>query len=89
MTRKAKLSSCEACFRGILQMWYKIAAELSKADDPLSSPIWEQVKRQFNGEHLAYIAAFAVGATLVFGDRPKVTSQTSPLLLPAAARRDK
>ena len=67
-------------------MWYKIANELSKADDPLSSPTWEQVKTQFNGEHLAYIAAFAVGATVVFGDRPKVTRQIIPLVLPAGAR---
>lgn len=56
-------------------MWYKVADELSRAKDPLASPVWEQVKMQFNGEQLAYIAAFSVNATLVFGDRPKVESR--------------
>ncbi len=29
------------------------------------------MQQQFVGEQLAYIAALAVGASLVFGDRPK------------------
>ncbi len=32
---------------------------------------WQQALENFNGEQLAYVAAFATGAALVFGDRPK------------------
>ena len=30
-----------------------------------------QVREYYRGEQLAYIAAFATGAKLIFGDRPK------------------
>lgn len=33
--------------------------------------MWQQACENFNGEQLAYIAALATGAHLVFGDRPK------------------
>ena len=35
------------------------------------SPVSPQMKSHYRGEQLAYVAAFATGAKLVFGDRPK------------------
>lgn len=51
----------------------RLGAQLSGTVDPVASSVWKEVvaSQLFYSEHLAYIAAFAVGADLVFGDRPK------------------
>jgi len=72
----------------MLQMWNKVAAELAVSPDPRASPLWDQVKMQFNGEQLAYIAAFAVGATLVYGDRPKNITYQRLLSIPTVEDLD-
>lgn len=36
--------------------------------------LWEQTTSHFAGEQLAYIAGFAVGADVIFSDRPKAIS---------------
>jgi hypothetical protein len=33
--------------------------------------LWQQATQNFNGEQLAYVAGLAVGAPVLFGDRPK------------------
>ncbi|EFJ39743.1 hypothetical protein VOLCADRAFT_121785, partial [Volvox carteri f. nagariensis] len=56
-----------------LRMFCQIGVTLQefKDGDFTESPLWNQVRCSYNGEQLAYIAAFATGAPLVFGDRPK------------------
>ncbi|KXZ52377.1 hypothetical protein GPECTOR_9g421 [Gonium pectorale] len=56
-----------------LRMFCQIGTSLQdyKDGDFTASPLWGQVRRSYNGEQLAYIGAFATGAPLVFGDRPK------------------
>jgi hypothetical protein len=36
-----------------------------------TSGVWAQASQNFNGEQLAYVAGLAVGASVLFGDRPK------------------
>jgi hypothetical protein len=36
--------------------------------------VWSQASKNFNGEQLAYVAGLAVGAPVIFGDRPKETT---------------
>ncbi|GIL90740.1 hypothetical protein Vretimale_19829 [Volvox reticuliferus] len=56
-----------------LRMFCQIGVTLQefKEGDFTQSPLWNQVRSSYNGEQLAYIGAFATGAPLVFGDRPK------------------
>lgn len=51
----------------------QIAAALKEQGASARAPggIWDQAKTNLNGEQLAYVAAFATDASLVFGDRPK------------------
>ncbi|KAG2451634.1 hypothetical protein HYH02_003414 [Chlamydomonas schloesseri] len=56
-----------------LRMFCQIGVSLQdfKDGDFTESPLWGNVRSSYNGEQLAYIGAFATGAPLVFGDRPK------------------
>eukprot|EP00873_Tetraselmis_striata_P027661 jgi/Tetstr1/447925/TSEL_035233.t2 len=68
-----------------LQMWNMAAAQLASPawPNPLDNPMWGQLTMQFDGEQLAYIAAFAVGATLVYGDRSKDITYKRLLSIPS------
>lgn len=56
-----------------LRVFCQIAAALQEQGGAALAPggVWSQAAGQFNGEQLAYVAAFASGAQLLFGDRPK------------------
>lgn len=56
-----------------LRVFCQIAAALQEQGDGAFAPggVWSQAVANLNGEQLAYIAAFATGAQLLFGDRPK------------------
>jgi len=56
-----------------VRMFCQVAAKLKEVggEDPSSSELWQEVRKNFRGEQLAYIAAFTTGAKLIFGDRPK------------------
>lgn len=73
-----------------LRMFIQIAGQLSDATMQASSEskIWSMVKQQFPGEQLAYIAALAVGAELVFGDRPKAITYQRLQNIPSLADLD-
>lgn len=51
----------------------QVAAAIQEQEEKVIEPggVWDQVKGNMNGEQLAYVAALATGAELVFGDRPK------------------
>ena len=53
------------------QVASQLQEEAGEAGDLASCPLWQQVSTHFRGEQLAYVAALATGAQLVFGDRPK------------------
>ncbi|KAK9818007.1 hypothetical protein WJX72_005637 [[Myrmecia] bisecta] len=73
--RAGNLATCKDQVPGpqgpFIRMMCQIAAQLAEAPDALNSPIWQAIQRQFAGEQLAYIAAFATAARVVYGDRPK------------------
>lgn len=48
----------------------------------------QTIAAQFGGEQLAYIAAFATGAALIFGDRPKVATFARLAALPSLRELD-
>ena len=48
----------------------------------------QTIAAQFGGEQLAYIAAFATGAALVFGDRPKADTFARLASLPSLRELD-
>ena len=48
----------------------------------------QDLQRNFSGEQLAYIATLAVGAQLIFGDRPKSVTYGRLLTLPTLAELD-
>lgn len=56
-----------------LRVFCQIAAALQEQGEAAKAPggVWDQATSNFNGEQLAYIAAFASGSQLLFGDRPK------------------
>lgn len=56
-----------------LRMFCQIGVSLQdyKEGDFTQSPLWGNVRSNYNGEQMAYIGALATGAPLVFGDRPK------------------
>lgn len=68
----------------------QVAAQMSQAPDQALAPggAWEQAKAHFAGEQLAYIASFAVQASVVFGDRPKEISYRRLWHLPTAQQYD-
>ncbi len=49
----------------------------------------QSFQRQFGGEQLAYIAALAAGAALVFGDRPKEVTYQRLMSLPSLSDLDR
>ncbi|KAG2488998.1 hypothetical protein HYH03_012437 [Edaphochlamys debaryana] len=59
-----------------LRMFCQIGVTLQdfKEGDFTASPLWGQIQTGYNGEQLAYIGALAVGAPLVFADRPKAVT---------------
>ena len=67
-----------------------LGVQLSEFADPMHSPLWQQVSRSpyFFNEHLAYAAAFAVGARLIHGDRPKVVTYQRMLWKPSIVDLD-
>ena len=54
-----------------LKFFCQCAGQLRYFPDPLSSPMWKELEREFNGEFLVYIAAFLNEADLIYGDVPK------------------
>ncbi|KAG1657671.1 hypothetical protein FOA52_013765 [Chlamydomonas sp. UWO 241] len=73
-----------------VRMFCQVAAQLreSGGDDPASSAFWQQIKGVYLGEQLAYITAFATGASLVYADRPKDISYRRLFALASAADLD-
>lgn len=67
-----------------------IGVQLAGYPDPLSSSLWAEVSRSpmFYSEHLVYSAAFAVGARLVHGDRPKYVTYQRMLWQPSIVDLD-
>ena len=49
----------------------------------------QSFQRQFGGEQLAYIAALAVGAALIFGDQPKELTYQRLMSLPSLSDLDR
>lgn len=65
--------------------------QLADMAHPLGSHLWHdlsQGQRALYNEHLAYVAAFAVGADLVFGDRPKHITYARMLWMPTLVELD-
>eukprot|EP00798_Chlamydomonas_sp_ICE-L_P005965 gene5965-5248_t len=56
-----------------VRMFAQVASQIKEhgGDEPVNHPVWDQVRCNYRGEQLAYIAAFTTGAKLIFGDRPK------------------
>lgn len=69
----AWLLFCVGAAGMFLRVFCQIAAALQEQGVAARAPggVWNQAVSNFNGEQLAYIAAFATGAQLLFGDRPK------------------
>ena len=67
-----------------------IGMQLAGLPDPLSSSLWLEVSQSgmFFSEHLVYAAAFAVGAKLVHGDRPKYLTYQRMLWEPSIVDLD-
>lgn len=68
ITRHDQVAGPEAFF---FRMFLSMAAALEAEADPAASAVWGRFKDQLFGEQIGYVAAFATGARLVFGDRPK------------------
>lgn len=68
----------------------RLGAQLSEFPDPASTSAWADLVAtpQFFSEHLAYVAAFASGARLVHGDRPKTTTYQRMLWCPSIVDLD-
>lgn len=64
---------CAGAAGMFLRVFCQIAAALQEQGEAAKAPggVWDQATSNFNGEQLAYIAAFASGSQLLFGDRPK------------------
>jgi hypothetical protein len=74
------------------RMFAQYGVQLADMAHPLGSHLWadlSQGPRALYNEQLVYVAAFAVGANLVFGDRPKQITYSRMLWLPSigATRR--
>ncbi|GAX79476.1 hypothetical protein CEUSTIGMA_g6917.t1 [Chlamydomonas eustigma] len=55
-----------------LRIFSQVAEQLKQEGGTwINSSLWQNVNLYHRGEQLAYITAFAVGAKLIFGDRPK------------------
>jgi len=67
-----------------------IGVQLADMANPLDSELWKEVCRSpmFFSEHLAYAAAFAVGAQLIHGDRPKLITYQRMLWQPSIVDLD-
>jgi hypothetical protein len=67
-----------------------IGVQLADMPNPLESELWKEVCRSpmFFSEHLAYAAAFAVGAQLIHGDRPKLITYQRMLWQPSIVDLD-
>ncbi|CAL5227715.1 g10725 [Coccomyxa viridis] len=65
------------------------ARQLAELPSPADTPVWESFQRQFGGEQLAYIAALAVGAALIFGDQPKELTYQRLMSLPSLSDLDR
>lgn len=66
----------------------QLAAQLDQMEDDEFQKKWEQVGESTPSEQLAYIAAFAVDAPLIFGDRPKIETYQRLLWLPSIRELD-
>ena len=58
----------------MLRMLFAMSDALSRHADPLVSDEWKQIKGQIPCEQLGAVAGLAVGAALMYGDRPKATT---------------
>jgi hypothetical protein len=67
----------------------RLAGALKGEVGPIEdSPQWAHMKSQLPPEVLVYAAAFAVGATVVYGDRPKATTYKRLMSTPSLAELD-
>ncbi|KAF8062895.1 hypothetical protein HT031_003733 [Scenedesmus sp. PABB004] len=73
-----------------LRVFCQVAAAIQEQGESAMAPggIWQQAAGQFNGEQLAYVAAFATGSQLLFGDRPKATTYKRLFAIPSLADLD-
>ncbi|KAH7620700.1 hypothetical protein NADE_003313 [Nannochloris sp. 'desiccata'] len=67
-----------------------IGVQLADVQNPIESDLWKEICRSpmFFSEHLAYAAAFAVGAQLIHGDRPKLVTYQRMLWQPSIVDLD-
>ncbi|KAL4449447.1 hypothetical protein ABPG77_007091 [Micractinium sp. CCAP 211/92] len=73
------------------RMFAQYGVQLADMAHPLGSHLWHdlsQGSRALYNEQLVYVAAFAVGADLVFGDRPKQITYSRMLWLPSIVDLD-
>ena len=67
----------------------RLAGALKGELEPIAeSPQWESMKAQLPPEVLVYAAAFAVGASVVYGDRPKAVTYRRLMASPTLAELD-
>mmetsp|Transcript_54871 Transcript_54871/g.174397 ORF Transcript_54871/g.174397 Transcript_54871/m.174397 type:complete len:343 (-) Transcript_54871:76-1104(-) len=75
-----------------LAMYTNIAKQLregaGEGTPPWEDPSWAQVAAAMSGEQLAYVAALAVGAQVVYGDRPKARTLERLLEIPTLEEAD-
>lgn len=70
------------------RMFYQLGCRLREEPEPWATSSWQTIVHQFGGEQLAYIAAFAAGAALTFGDRPKEATFLRLAVLPSLRELD-
>lgn len=67
----------------------RLAGALRGELEPMAkSPQWESMKSQLPPEVLVYAAAFAVGASVVYGDRPKAVTYRRLMAAPTVQELD-
>ena len=67
----------------------RLAGALKGELGPIAdSPQWENMKAQLPPEVLVYAAAFAVGATVIYGDRPKAVTYKRLMATPTLEELD-
>ena len=72
------------------RLFAQYGVQLADMAHPLGSHLWHDLSQgphALYNEQLVYVAAFAVGASLVFGDRPKQITYSRMLWLPSIGAR--
>jgi hypothetical protein len=73
----------------VFRTLFAVAAAISEHPHPEQCEHWQEVKSRLFGEQLAVIAGLAVGADVVYGDRPKETTYRRLLHMCSAVDLDR